>query len=122
MAKLSTEKVTILTFDFNESEDTKIYAFVREFLKKGDWYDSFVEIPYKVYGQRLIRKGEFAMPTTSLFSDVLNPEEAIRQFEEAIKAFAGQEDIEDIAYYTGARAIAFCNNEYSAFILEKKYK
>ena len=120
MARINVEEVTVLTFDFNESEDTKIYEAVRILLRGKGWYNSFKEIPYKEYGCRLIQRGHFNMPTTTFFSVEATPEEAISQFEEALNTFAYQEGIEDITCYTGARAIAFCNNEYSAFILRKK--
>lgn len=120
MARINSPRVTVLTFDFNESEDTKIYEAVRILLSGKEWYGSFKEASYKKYGCEEIQEGYFNMPTTTLFSVKATPEEAISQFEEALNAFADQEGIEDIAYYTGARAIAFCNNEYLAFLLRKR--
>ena len=120
MVRINKPRVTVLTFDFNESEDTKIYEAVQIFLEEKGWYDSFREISYKEYGCEELQEGYFNMPTTTLFSVKATPEEAISQFEEALNAFADQERVKDIACYTGARAIAFCNNECSAFLLRKR--
>lgn len=120
MAKINKPKVTVLTFDFNESEDTKIYEAVRILLREKGWYHSLKKTRYKEYGCEELQEGSFNMPTTTFISVEATPEMAISQFEEALNAFADQEGVKDIACYTGARAIAFCNNEYLAFLLRKK--